>query len=150
MSESSEIRQFKYGHGNDAEHQRHEADYRLLLERHTSISRRTEHRSDGIRAWTTSTDPRVAQILQRHARDMKQRFSKGRAIRSWDVLFQRLYEYRDVVHVHLTMLPDGVYAELSSVDPSVVPYIYAHGRTLVNWVRSGFPAAKEASPLPPL
>jgi len=80
---------YKHGHGgNDAEHQAHQADITALLEGHTSLKRETEHLPNGIRTCTTSDDPELARILLRHAEDMKARFTKGRAIRSWDPLFE--------------------------------------------------------------
>ncbi|WP_123103098.1 hypothetical protein [Acidithiobacillus sulfuriphilus] len=68
--------------------------------------------------------------LQRHAQDMKNRFGHDRAIRSWDPLFQKPFEYRSQVQVTLRPLADGIYAELRSPNPEVVPYLYAHGDTL--------------------
>jgi len=140
---------FKYGRGgDDEEHRRHEADYHLLLERHAALQRRTERLPDGIRTWTTTQDPRLLLALQRHAQDMKSRFGHDRAIRSWDPLFQKLFEYRSQVQVTLRPLADGIYAELRSQNPEVVPYLYAHGDTLAAWVHGGLGAAREPSPLP--
>lgn len=86
--------------------------------------------------------------MQRHAQDMKNRFSHDRAIRSWDPLSQKPCEYRSQVQVTLRPLADGIYAELRSQNPETVPYLHAHGDTLAAWVQGGFSAARGPGPVP--
>jgi len=141
---------YKHGHGgNDAEHQAHQADITALLEGHTSLKRETEHLPNGIRTCTTSDDPELARILLRHAEDMKARFTKGRAIRSWDPLFAMLFEQRDTIHVELIAREDGLCAELTCTDPALIPLIHAHDEALMQFVTAGRVAASKESPVPP-
>ena len=141
---------YKHGHGgSDAEHQAHQADIIALLEGHTRLRRVTEHLPNGIRSCTTSDDPELAAILLRHAADMKARFAKGRAIRSWDPLFAMLFEQRDTIHVELMARADGLCAELTCTDPALIPLIHAHDKALMQFVAEGRTAASQESPVPP-
>ena len=141
---------YKHGHGgSDAEHQAHQADITALLEGHTSLKRVTQHLPNGIRTCTTSDDPELARILVRHAEDMKARFAKGRAIRSWDPLFAMLFEQRDTIRVELVAREDGLCAELTCDDPALIPLIHAHDEALMQFVAEGNAAASKESPVPP-
>lgn len=140
---------YKHGRGgSDAEHQAHQADIKALFEGHTSLKRVTENLPNGIRVCTTSTDPALALILRRHAADMKARFAKGRAIRSWDPLFAMLFEQRDNIHVELTDREDGVCAVLTCENPALLPLIHAHDATLHRFIQDGTSRAEEVSPAP--
>ncbi|MGD9889112.1 MAG: hypothetical protein AB7S56_07605 [Halothiobacillaceae bacterium] len=146
----SEDKIYKHGRGgNDAEHQAHQADIQSLLDAHAQLRRVTEHLPNGIRTCTTSTDAALAQILQRHAQDMKARFAKGRAIRSWDPLFAMLFEQRDAIHVELIERADGLCAELTCTDLTLIPLIHAHDEAIMRFVAEGRTAAAQESPVPP-
>ncbi len=141
---------YKHGHGgSDAEHQAHQADIQTLLEGHSALHRVTEHLPNGIRSCTTSDSPELAAILLRHAEDMKARFAKARAIRSWDPLFAMLFEQRDTIHVELIARENGVCAELTCTDPALIPLIHAHDEALMQFVTAGRAAASKESPIPP-
>lgn len=141
---------YKHGHGgSDAEHQAHQADITALLDGHAALKRVTEHLPNGIRSCTTSENPELAAILLRHAEDMKARFAKGRAIRSWDPLFAMLFEQRDTIHVELIAREDGVCAELTCTDPTLIPLIHAHDEALMRFIAEGRTAASQESPVPP-
>ncbi|TQV65371.1 MAG: hypothetical protein FNT29_00590 [Halothiobacillaceae bacterium] len=140
---------YKHGRGgSDAEHQAHQADIMALFEGHEALKRVTEPLSNGIRVCTTSTDPALALVLRRHAADMKARFGKGRAIRSWDPLFAMLFEQRDNIHVKLMEREDGVCAELTCDDPALLPLILAHDATLHRFIQDGTSRAEDISPTP--
>lgn len=140
---------FRHGRGgSDAEHQAHQADIRALFAGHKSLRRVTEQLPNGIRACTTSDDRNLALILRRHAADMKARFAKGRAIRSWDPLFAELFEQRNNIRVELVEREDGVCAELTCADPALVPLILAHDATLHRFIQEGSASAEDASPVP--
>ena len=141
---------YKHGRGgSDAEHQAHQADIVALLEGHERLTRVTEHLPNGIQTCTTSDDPALAHILQRHAADMKARFAKGRAIRSWDPLFAMLFEQRDAIQVELIAQDNGVCARLTCQDPALIPLIHAHDEALMAFVAEGRVAASKESPVPP-
>lgn len=140
---------YRHGRGgSDAEHQANQADIRALFDGHEAIRRVTEHLPNGIRTCTTSSDPALALVLRRHAADMKERFGKGRAIRSWDPLFAMLYEQRENIHVKLTDREDGVCAELTCDDPALLPLIHAHDAALHRFIKEGTARAEDVSPMP--
>lgn len=148
MSESKE-KIYRHGRGgSDPEHQAHQADIQALFAGHTRLRRVTEPLSNGIRACTTSDDPALAVILRRHAADMKARFAKGRAIRSWDPLFAELFEQREKIRVALFEREDGICAELTCDDPALVPLLLAHDATLHRFIQEGSTRAEDASPMP--
>ncbi len=140
---------YKHGRGgSDAEHQAHQADITALFEGHKSLKRVTENLPNGIRTCTTSDDPQLAMILRRHAADMKTRFAKGRAIRSWDPLFAMLFEQRENIRVALIEREDGLCAELTCDDPALQPLIHAHDATLHKFIEHGTSRSSEASATP--
>lgn len=145
MSASKE-KIYRYGRGgSDPEHQRHQADIQALFAGHSRLRRMTERLPNGIRACTASDDPTLALILRRHAADMKARFAKGRAIRSWDPLFAALFEQREKIRVALFEREDGICAELTCDDPTLVPLILAHDATLHRFIQEGSARAEEAA-----
>lgn len=148
MNENKE-KVYRYGRGgSDPEHQAHQADIQALFARHKSLRRVTEQLPNGIRACTTSEDANLALILRRHAADMKARFAKGRAIRSWDPLFAAIFEQRDTIRVELMEREDGVCAEITCDDPALVPLILAHDATLHRFIQEGSARAEDISPMP--
>jgi hypothetical protein len=150
MSETKE-KIYRHGRGgSDPEHQAHQADIMALFAGHKSLRRVTERLPNGIRACTTSDDKNLALILRRHAADMKARFAKGRAIRSWDPLFAELFEQRDNIRVELVEREDGVCAELTCDDPALLPLIHAHDAALHRFIREGTARTEESIPDSPM
>lgn len=138
---------YRHGRGgSDAEHQAHQADIQALFDEHNALRRVTERLPNGIRSCTTSDDPRLAMILRRHAQDMKARFARGRAIRSWDPLFAMLYEQRENLRVELAIREDGICAELTCADPALLPLIHAHDAALHRFIAEGHASAEKPSP----
>ncbi|MFZ5466188.1 MAG: hypothetical protein ACOZAI_02900 [Pseudomonadota bacterium] len=138
---------YRHGRGgSDAEHQAHQADIKALFAGHKSLRRVTERLPNGIRACTASDDRNLAMILRRHAADMKARFAKSRAIRSWDPLFAELFEQRDNIRVELVEREDGVCAELTCDNPALLPLIHAHDAALHRFIREGTARTEESIP----
>lgn len=135
--------------GKDAEHQKHQADISALLDQHQAISRQVNLLDNGFQASTTSSDPQLAQVLQTHVSDMKARFAKGRAIRSWDKLYALLFAYRDQIQVDYQMLPNGVASTVTTTNAQLVPLLHAHAHTVSGFVEQGRAVSGNASPLPP-
>ncbi|MBO1924783.1 hypothetical protein [Thiomicrorhabdus sp. 6S3-12] len=146
MSETQH--QYQFGRGTDAEHLKDQALFKELLEEHQQLQRQTIKLENGIKAQTTSENPHLAKVLQKHVVGMEKRFSKGRAIRSWDPLFAALFEYKDQINMEYHMIKDGVEAILTSDDPKLVELIHSHDLTLHGFVDKGFEASKHESPKP--
>lgn len=119
--------QYHFGRGGkDAEHQAHQADIQTLLSQHNQLERRIELLSNGFSAITTSDNPALVRVLQRHVYDMKARFAKGRAIRSWDAVYALLFAYRDQIQVEV---------------------LHTHAQAVSLFVQQGKQAAGESYPL---
>lgn len=139
---------YRHGHGSDEQHKKDQALFAELLENHQQLTRVTEKTSNGIVACTTSEDPHLAGILQKHVESMETRFGHGRAIRSWDPLFAALFEYRDRIVMTYETIDKGVKATLSSDDPKLIELIHCHDETLHKFVNEGYRTSGEESPKP--
>lgn len=141
-------RQYRHGHGSDAEHKADQALFSKLLEHHKELNRETEKLPNGIMSRTTSENPELVKVLIEHVEGMERRFAKGRAIRSWDPLFAALFEHRDEIQMSYQPIENGIEAKLTAEDPKIVELIYAHDATLHGFVNEGFEAGKRESPKP--
>lgn len=135
--------------GRDAEHQKHQADIQALLDQHHLIDRVVEILPNGFNAITTSTDTYVATILQTHITDMKARFAKGRAIRSWDHVYALLFAYREQIHVEYQLISNGVQSKVTTDNQNLVAVLHAHAHAVSGFVTEGRKAASESYPLSP-
>jgi len=133
--------------GADAEHQKHQADIAILLDHHHDIQRQVTLLNDGFTATTTSENPMVAKTLQIHVADMKARFAKGRAIRSWDQVYAILFAYRDQIDVRYEMLPNGVISTVTTQNPILVEALHAHAHAVSSFVAQGREKSGEAYPI---
>lgn len=145
---SGNQRQYRHGHGSDAQHLADQALFGKLMAFHDQLERTTEVIPNGIRSRTTSANPDLAKTLQDHVVSMEKRFAGGRAIRSWDPLFAALFEYKDQIDMQYYNIKNGVEAVLTSDDPKVVELIQCHDQTLHNFVERGGEAGREQSPKP--
>lgn len=140
--------QYHFGRGGkDAEHQAHQADIQSLLTQHAQLNRQVELLSNGFTATTTSDNPEVVAVLQRHVFDMKARFAKGRAIRSWDAVYALLFAYRDQIDVNYERLDKGIRSLITTEQENLVEVLHAHAQAVSLFVQQGKQAAGESYPL---
>ena len=140
--------QYHFGRGGkDAEHQAHQADIQSLLAQHAQLNRQVELLSNGFTATTTSDNPEVVAVLQRHVFDMKARFAKGRAIRSWDAVYALLFAYRDQIDVNYEQLDKGIRSLITTEQEDLVEVLHAHAQAVSLFVQQGKQAAGESYPL---
>ena len=133
--------------GQDAEHQQHQADIGILLDGHVQIRRVVTVLDNGFSAHTTSDEPSIVQALQTHVVDMKARFAKGRAIRSWDKVYALLFAYRAHISVDYTRLPDGVMSVVTTDKPELVELLHAHASAVSGFAEQGRAVSGLAYPL---
>lgn len=139
---------YLFGRGSrDAEHQQHQADIAILLDHHHQIERYVRLLPNGFTATTTSTNPDIVQTLQTHVVDMKARFAKGRAIRSWDAVYALLFACRDEITVNYDMRPDGVTSHVTTNNPMLVELLQAHAHTVSGFVQAGRQQSGDPYPL---
>lgn len=148
MESESSKRQYRHGHGSDAQHKADQALFSKLLEHHSELVRTTEQLPNGICSRTISNNADLAKTIQEHVVGMEKRFGMGRAIRSWDPLFAALFEYKDQINMEYHNIENGVEATLTSDDPKIVELIHCHDQTLHNFVDHGFEAGGQESPKP--
>lgn len=120
-----------------------------LLSNHDRIERRVEDIPNGVRTTTTSADPRVAELIRTHVRQMEARFERDQPIRMKDPVFRELFRNRDRVTLEYEEVPDGMRVTHSSNDPNAVLLIRQHARRFVSEAAvEGMPRAMRPTPLP--
>ncbi|HEV2078806.1 MAG TPA: hypothetical protein VGR19_02765 [Allosphingosinicella sp.] len=120
-----------------------------LVASHESIERQVEDLPNGVRTRTTSSDPRVAELIRTHVRQMKERYERDQPIRPMDPLFRELFEHRREASMQVRDIPGGVEVLHTSSNPQVVLLIRQHARHFVNAVvDKGMAGAMGPTPLP--
>lgn len=133
--------------GSDEEHQKHQADISVLLDHHQEIEREIHLLETGFVATTTSSNPVVAQHIMTHVTDMKARFAKGRAIRSWDPVYALLFAYRHEISMVYETLSNGIKSTVSTNNPELVELLHAHAKAVSGFVDQGRAVSGEAYPI---
>jgi hypothetical protein len=120
-----------------------------LLTAHDQIRRQVDDTADGIRSRTTSTDPRLADLIRTDVQAMRSRIENNQPIRHGDPLFREIFEHHAAITIDITALPDGVQVTETSTDPQVQLLIRQHAhRAVSEFVASGMARAMQPTPLP--
>ncbi len=120
-----------------------------LLASHQSIDRRVEDLRNGVRTVTTSDDPRIAELIRTHVRQMTARYERDQPIRMMDPVFRELFENRDKATLRYEDIPGGIRVTHTSDDPQVVLLIRQHARRFVSEAaKQGMSRAMRPTPLP--
>lgn len=120
-----------------------------LLANHDKIQRRVENIDNGVKTWTESSDPEIAQAIQAHVRQMKDRVENKQPIRQMDPLFQAIFKHADAIEMQIEDTEKGVYVLETSDNPQVVELIQQHAnRAVSEFVEQGMSRAMEPTPLP--
>ncbi|MGC8503649.1 MAG: hypothetical protein ACP5MM_02510 [Acidithiobacillus sp.] len=138
----------RFGNSHMQRHQHDQAVFQTLLRHHDRLQRQVENLPNGIRAVTTSDDPRLVKLLHDHVPAMHHRLQENFGLRHWDPAFVEIFAQRDKVKMEVTLLPNGVLVEETSEDPNVVKLIQAHGVVINLFVRDGFIQGQKISPVP--
>jgi hypothetical protein len=121
-----------------------------LLLHHEQIERRVDDMAGGIRAVTTSDDPRLVDRIRTHVLQMRARLEEGDPIRQMDPLFREIFEHDDAIEMQVENVPGGVRVTETSADPQVALLIRQHARRAVSeFVAEGMARAMRPTPLPP-
>ena len=123
-------------------------DARTLAFNHGPIQRAVEDVEGGIKAVTTTTDPELVPVLQRHVRAMHDHYTQGGVVRRWDPLFAELSKVSGAVDFTVVDVENGVEVLATSADPNVVLLIRAHAAKVTDFQQRGPGAMRETSPLP--
>jgi hypothetical protein len=120
-----------------------------LLVDHEAIRRRVENVPGGIRAWTTSRDPELAELIATHVGQMRARIEEGDPIRHMDPLFREIFEHHEEIEMDVGSIAGGVLVIETSADPRVELLIRQHAhRAVSEFVAEGMARAMEPTPLP--
>jgi hypothetical protein len=122
---------------------------RTMLMNHEQIDRRVEDLPDGVKTWTTSDDPEIAEAVQTHVRQMHERMKEKKPIRQMDPLFREIFEHADQIEMEIEDLKNGVLVIETSEDPEVVKLIRQHAhRAVSEFAEQGMERAMQPTPLP--
>lgn len=120
-----------------------------LLIQHEKIQRKVEEIPGGVRTVTTSKDPKVAEAIRTHVRQMKERLEEDQPIRMMDPLFREIFRHYEKIRLQIENVPGGVRATETSADPEVVLLIRQHAKRAVSeFVSGGMQRAMQPTPLP--
>lgn len=119
-----------------------------LIGAHDDIERIVEEVPGGVRTTTTTTDPELVPVLQRHVTEMAGLLESGGRIRNWDPLFAELFDRRDEIHITIDRLDNGVEVVETSDDEGVTKLIRAHARKVEEFVAEGDDVLHQPTPLP--
>lgn len=122
---------------------------RDLLAGHGEIERTVDDVPGGIRSSTTSEDAELAELIQTHVGQMKQRLEEGDPIRAMDPLFREIFEHSDDLRLEIENVSGGVRVTETSADHQATLLIRQHAhRAVSEFVESGMSRAMQPTPLP--
>ena len=122
---------------------------RGLLTSPDQIERTVHNVPGGVLAVTTSGDPRVAQLIRTHVRQMRASYDRDEPIRAMDPVFRELFANRDRITLRIEDIPGGVRVLHTSDDPQVVALIRQHAHHFVSEAAErGMARAMRPTPLP--
>lgn len=120
-----------------------------LLASPDRIERTVRDVPGGILAITTSHDPRVAELIRTHVRQMRASYERDEPVRTMDPVFRELFANRDRISLRIEDVPGGVRVLHTSDDPQVAALIRQHAHHFVSEAaEQGMARAMRPTPLP--
>jgi hypothetical protein len=123
-------------------------DAHTLVFNNDLVQRTVEEIPGGVRTVTTTSDPELLKVLQRHPKEMGDYYKDGGMVRGWDPVFRALAYYADQVEMKVEIIENGVEVTATSEDEYVVKLIRAHAYKVSDFVERGRTAMHEPTPLP--
>lgn len=122
---------------------------RGLLTSPDQIERTVRDVPNGVLTVTTSDDPRVAELIRTHVRQMRASYDRDEPIRTADPVFRELFANRDRISLEIEDVPGGVRVLHTSDDPQVAALIRQHAHHFVSEAaEEGMRRAMRPTPLP--
>ncbi|MGB3564927.1 MAG: hypothetical protein WBH85_00725 [Thermoanaerobaculia bacterium] len=119
-----------------------------LIDAHEDIDRVVEEIPGGVKTTTTTTDPELVPVLQRHVTEMAELLESGGRIRNWDPLFAEIFDRRHEIRITVNELDHGVEVVETSDNEEVTKLIRAHARKVEEFVAEGDDVLHQPTPLP--
>lgn len=123
-------------------------DAHALVFNNDLIVRTVEEIPGGVRTTTTTSDPELLEVLQRHPKEMGAYYKDGGMVRGWDPVFRALAQHSDKVEMEVKKIENGVEVIATSEDKRVAKLIRAHAYKVSDFVERGRTAMHEPTPLP--
>jgi len=123
-------------------------DAHTLVFNNDLIARTIEEIPGGVRTVTTTTDPDLLKVLQRHPKEIGAYYKEGGMVRGWDPVFRELARRADEVEMNVKKIENGVEVTATSDDEEVAKLIRAHAYKVSEFVQRGRTAMHEPTPLP--
>ncbi|MCB1090295.1 MAG: hypothetical protein KDL87_02110 [Verrucomicrobiae bacterium] len=108
-----------------------------LFASHESVDRSVDLTKTGYRATTTSSDPKVAKMLQEHVAQMASRLDEGLSVRHWDPAFVEMREHYDDMAIEVKNVSGGVAVSVVGKTPEAVKVAQNHARIIDGFVKKG-------------
>jgi len=135
---------------------KHRETIDFLFDNVNSITRSKEEIQDqetnrviGIETKTTSSDPDVAQAIQRHVQEMKEIKEAGGSVRMWDPLFVKVAEHHADITMDVEEIPGGTRVKQTGATPYAATLVAAHGEVVSKFVSNGSYERPKAHAVPP-
>lgn len=133
---------------NKKSHRELMRDAHTLVFNNEAIVRTIEEIPGGVRTVTTTSDPELLKVLQRHPKEMGAYYHDGGMVRGWDPVFRALAQHGDKVNMDVKEIENGVEVTATSEDKEVAKLIRAHAYKVSEFVNRGREAMHEPTPLP--
>lgn len=121
------------------------AELEVMFRNFPGISREVERLEDGIRTYTWSDDPTLAEVIVSHVAGMTTRVGEGRDPQVFiqsptlDILFER----RDTITTEVEVTDSGIWVTQTSTDPEVVAALQTHADEVSDMAARGMDAVHE-------
>lgn len=109
-----------------------------LFDSHAKIERKVVETKDGYRSITTSEDPKVAEMLQKHVRQMEERMMDGRMVRGWDPAYVEFVGHYGDVTIDVENLKNGVSVVAVGRTEDAIKVLRNHAQIVSKFVEKGW------------
>lgn len=101
-----------------------------------------------LKATTVSNNPNVSEWIQLHVAQMQQLVQTDGRIRSWDPLFEALFDHREVLDLQFEVIDGGVEAVLVGETECAQALAEAHTRVISSFLENGYEELHKSHEVP--
>ncbi len=109
-----------------------------LFHGHASITRELTATETGYRSTTTSTDPAVAALLQKHVQQMEERLGSGLMVRRWDPAFTEFVNHYEDIEIAITPVDGGISVAVTGKTEGARKVARNHASIISRFVQNGW------------